>query len=58
MRLPNYMENVLMSSASMNKSSGSQFVRITNGIQLEPETFHRARLIMIFLANLGIAKIL
>ena len=44
----------LESSASMYKSSGSQFFRTTTGIQSGPDAFDKSRLVIIFLTNVGV----
>ena len=47
-----------MSSASMYESSGSQFFRITTGIQSGPESFYESRFFRTFLTILGVTEIL
>ena len=42
----------------MLESSGSQFFRITTGIQSEPDAFDKSRLIMTFLNIVGVTEIL
>ena len=42
----------------MYKSSGSQFFRITTGIQSGPDTFDESRFAMAFLTILGVMEIL
>ena len=50
--------HTLKSSASIYESSGSQFFRITKGIQSELDVFDKLRLVMTFLTNLGVTEIL
>ena len=42
----------------MYESSDSYFLRTTTGIQSEPDAFDEARLVLTFLANLGVTGIL
>ena len=42
----------------MYESSGSQFFRITTGIQSGPDTFDESRFVMTFLTILGVTEIL
>ena len=65
MRPSNYLENktlsdrhILKSSASMYKSSGSQFFRNTTGIQSGPDAFDESRFVMTFVTILGVTGIL
>ena len=48
----------MKSSASIYESSGSQFLRSTNGIQSGPDTFDESRFVMTFLTILGVMEIL
>ena len=41
-----FLQNVLKSSASVCESSGSQFSRITTGIQSRPDVFDKSKLVM------------
>ena len=50
--------HILLSSAGMHGSSGSQFFRITTGIQSRPEALDESRFIMTFLTILGVTEIL
>ena len=50
--------HLLKSSASMYKSSGSQFFRTTTSIQSGPYVFHDSRFLITFLAILGVIEIL
>ena len=61
MRLSNNLEDffrhILKISSSMYESSGSQFFRITTGIQSGPDTFDESRFVMIFLTILRVMEI-
>ena len=48
----------MKSPASMHKSSGSQFSRITTGLQLGPDTFGELKFVMTFLNILAVTEIL
>ena len=50
--------HIFKSSASMYESSGSQFFRITTGIQSGPHAFEESMLVMTLLTNLGVTEIL
>ena len=45
--------HILKNSASIYESSGSQFLRITTGIQSGPDAFDESRFIMTFLTIMG-----
>ena len=47
----------MKSSAGMYEGSGSQFFRITAGMQLGPQTFDESRLVIIFLTSFLITVI-
>ena len=49
---------MLKTSASIYESSGFQFFRTTTGIQSRSNVFGKSKLVMIFLANTGLAAIL
>ena len=62
-RPSNNLENktlldILKSSASVYKSSTSQFFRTITGIQSGPDAFDESRFIMTFLTILGVIEIL
>ena len=42
----------------MYEISGSQFSRITTGIQPGPDVFDKSKLVMTFLTNLGVTEII
>ena len=50
--------NTLKSSASIYKSSGSQFLRTTTRTQSRPDAFDKSRFIMTFLTILGFTETL
>ena len=50
--------HILKSSASMNESSGLQFLRTTTGIQSGPDAFDESRFFMAFLTILWVMEIL
>ena len=50
--------HILKSSGSMYEISGSQFYRITTGIQLGPVAFDESRLFMTFLTIKGVTEVL
>ena len=47
----------LKSLASMYERSGSQFFRITTGMQSRPDTFEESRIAMTFLIIMGVTEI-
>ena len=49
---------MLMSSASMCESSGSQFFRTITGVQPEPGAFEQSRFAATYLTMLGVTEIL
>ena len=53
-----FFRHILKSLASMYESSGSQFFRITTGIQSGPDAFAESRFFMTFLTILGVTEIL
>ena len=53
-----YFRYILKSSASVYKSSGSQFFRTTTRIQSGPDAFDESRFFRTFLTILGITEIL
>ena len=48
------LRHILKGSANMYESSGSQFLKSTNGIDSSPDTFDESRLNMTFLTKLGL----
>ena len=44
-------------NAGMHESLGSQFLRITTGIQSGPDTFDESKFVMTFLTILGVTEI-
>ena len=55
---PTSFRHILNSSASIYKSSGSQFFRTSTGIQSVPDAFDESRLVMAFLIIFGVTKML
>ena len=53
-----YNRQILKSSASIYKSSGSQFFRTTTGIQSGPVAFDESRFVMTFLTILAVTGVL
>ena len=51
-------KHILKISASMDESSGSQFIGTTTGIQSGPDAFDKSRFVMTFLTTLGVTEIL
>ena len=48
----------MKNSASMYESSGSHLFRITTERQTGPDTYDNSKLVMIFVINLGVTRIL
>ena len=55
---PTSFRHILNSSASIYKSSASQFFRTSTGIQSVPDAFDESRLVMAFLIIFGVTKML